>query len=206
MSEFRRRLMMAVSGGGGPAPLPYDAQVEYIATNGTPYFNLQWDGNSSTDAYYIDFQATTAKTQARLIAKNSSNSAGQIYVNGSNQFGYRRGSGGWQAVAVTVGTTRHQCKFDFYAAKIEIDGSTYNMSTSGNTASATTMLLVGPYTSNNRFIGRVYACKIWRSGVLKADLIPVRIGTTGYLYDKERKIFLGNAASSGAFTYGQDIT
>ena len=38
------------------------------------------------------------------------------------------------------------------------------------------------------------------------NLIPVRKGTVGYLYDKVSGQLFGNANSTGAFTLGPDVT
>lgn len=58
---------------------------------------------------------------------------------------------------------------------------------------------------NGRFLrGRIYYLWMKRNGKLVFDAIPVRNGSTGYLYDFVSKSALGNAGS-GSFTYGSDI-
>lgn len=58
---------------------------------------------------------------------------------------------------------------------------------------------------NGRYLkGRIYYLWIMRDGKLVFDAIPVREGTTGYLYDFVSKSALGNAGT-GTFTYGSDI-
>lgn len=52
--------------------------------------------------------------------------------------------------------------------------------------------------------GRIYYLWMKRNGKLVFDAIPVRNGSTGYLYDFVSKSALGNAGS-GSFTYGSDI-
>lgn len=53
--------------------------------------------------------------------------------------------------------------------------------------------------------GKFYYAKIWDNGTLVRDYIPVRVGTTGYMYDKVSGQLFGNAGS-GSFTYGNDVT
>lgn len=56
----------------------------------------------------------------------------------------------------------------------------------------------------------VYGFKAWNNGVLVRDLIPVRVGQTGYMYDRANPTGgpLGNGlypnAGAGAFVLGPD--
>ena len=190
----------------GLAPLPYDAEVEYIQTNGTPYINLGRKGNAATDALYIDFQVTTSVNQARLIASNNNNSPCQIYQNGSGGYGYRRQST-WGAISDvgTIGTDRHTWLCDYKNLVNTIDGVDYAMPSASTGTTNSNMYLCGPYTTNPRFVGKIYACKIYRNDILQLDLIPVRVEQVGYMYDRVNGTLFGNAASSGAFTIGSDV-
>ena len=51
--------------------------------------------------------------------------------------------------------------------------------------------------------GRIYYCKIYENDVLIHDLIPVRIGNTGYMYDKVSRALFGNSGT-GDFVLGKD--
>lgn len=51
--------------------------------------------------------------------------------------------------------------------------------------------------------GRLFGVKIHDNSI-SADLIPVRVGTTGYMYDKISGQLLGNAGT-GEFILGPDI-
>ena len=58
---------------------------------------------------------------------------------------------------------------------------------------------------NGRYLkGRIYYLWMLRNGKPVFDAIPVRSGSTGYLYDFVSKSALGNAGT-GAFTYGSDV-
>jgi hypothetical protein len=52
---------------------------------------------------------------------------------------------------------------------------------------------------------KVYRFKLYSSGVLVRDFIPVRKGTTGYLYDAVSETLYGNSGT-GDFTLGPDKT
>lgn len=51
----------------------------------------------------------------------------------------------------------------------------------------------------------VYSIKIWKSGALVGDFIPcTNPNNEAGVYDRVREIFLGNSASSGTLTVGND--
>lgn len=53
-------------------------------------------------------------------------------------------------------------------------------------------------------VGTYYAFTISSDGVVTHDLIPVRVGTTGYMYDRVTGRFFGNAGT-GNFVLGPDV-
>lgn len=194
-----------MAGGVESPPPPYDALVEYIATDGSQYINLGRKGDASTDALYVDFQATTAVNQARLIAPNQANAPCQMYINGSNKYGYRVGTT-WGAPPVdeAAGTDRHTWMCDYYNQVNIIDNVDYAMSSSSTGTANSNLLLTGPYTTNAKFKGKIYAAKVFRSGVLVLDLVPCRVDTTAYMYDTISRTLFGNVGT-GSFTYGNDL-
>jgi hypothetical protein len=50
----------------------------------------------------------------------------------------------------------------------------------------------------------VYSFKVYNSNTLIRDFIPVRIGNTGYMFDKITGKMYGNAGT-GSFTLGPDL-
>jgi hypothetical protein len=60
--------------------------------------------------------------------------------------------------------------------------------------------------SNGFDTKRIYWAKYWEAGVLMRDFIPVRKGSTGYMYDRVSGHLFGNEASTGDFILGNDIT
>lgn len=55
------------------------------------------------------------------------------------------------------------------------------------------------------FQGDVYYIKMYQNDALVRDFIPVRVGQTGYLYDKVSGTLFGNDGT-GSFGIGNDIT
>lgn len=60
----------------------------------------------------------------------------------------------------------------------------------------------GTYTKWN---GRIYAVQITQGTEIIMDLIPVRVGNVGYMYDKVSGNLFGNSGT-GSFTLGPDVT
>ena len=52
---------------------------------------------------------------------------------------------------------------------------------------------------------RIKAFEVYNGTTLVRDYIPVRKNGVGYLYDKVSETLFGNVASSGSFTYGNDV-
>lgn len=213
MSNMRRLIMMFTrptdGGGDDPTPvLPYDAQVEYLESDGNQYIDLLFTGSEATDAYEATFQQTTSRNGHRIVSPSTTSTC-QIYVNGSLSFGYTV-NGSWKAAipnnAILVGTDKHTWKIDYVNKKNTIDGIDYTFTTSSSKNSGTNhILLIGKWGTNNQYIGKIYSFKFWRSGVLQMDLIPVRVGQVGYMYDNVSGNLFGNSGT-GSFTYGNDVT
>ena len=53
--------------------------------------------------------------------------------------------------------------------------------------------------------GRISSCKIYHSGAIVCDFIPVRVGTVGYMYDRVSGQLFSNQGT-GAFVIGPDKT
>lgn len=191
-----------------PEPvLPYDSVVEYLQSDGNQYIDLLFIGNEATDAYEATFQQTTARNGHRIVSPATANIC-QMYVNGSGSFGYTVNAT-WNAAipnnSILVGTDKHTWKLDYVNKKNTIDGVDYSFSTSSTrTTGNNNMLLIGKWMSDNQYIGKIYSFKFWRSGVLQMNLIPVRVGQIGYMYDIVSGELFGNSGT-GDFICGSDV-
>lgn len=81
--------------------------------------------------------------------------------------------------------------------------STENLSTYSTTPIMLFKCYSGSNWVNNRGTTRIYSCKIYNNGNIM-DLIPVRVGQVGYMYDKVSGQLFANAGT-GNFTLGPDI-
>ena len=193
--------------------LPYDNEVEYLESTGTQYINTGVLVSSALDDAQID------------ITYSSSDNTGDLYLfGGGNTYG----------TAIQMGLTTHtgyvgvswgqvvSVRGAYQKDAVTIARMTYNdYSISFGSTTKTGSFTATPRTFSERNIYlfrinrssgginsnkpvRIYAFKISRNGVAIIDYIPVRKGTTGYLYDRVSGQLFGNAGT-GAFGYGNDL-
>lgn len=193
----RRRAMMGL-------PKKYGAEIEYLESNGTgQYINTNIIPTSAT-TFTVDMSITnTGDVQNGLIQ----------YVSGTNQrFHLGKYQGYFQGGIGTVykdctshNTNRHTFSL-IGSGTIKIDNSSYSCAALGTVTIP--IFIFGRNTNGmaNCFIaGKLYSSKIYNSSELVMDLIPVRVGQVGYLYDKVSDTLFGNSGT-GSFTLGPDIS
>ena len=183
--------------------VPYDAEVEYLQGDGAAYIDTG-----------IDFKEQTI-TEIKVVVTSIPNSTsilwGAFMDNNprrpSVQVGVRI-EGKWHITSA-------------YSQDMSVSGASHLGNITLNTLYTITVTYAAqPYGTNatayifarNSDSGaylpsnvRIYGLKITRGNTLVRDFIPVRKNGVGYLYDKVSGTLFGNAAASGAFTYGNDV-
>ena len=197
--------------------LPYDAEVEYLESTGTQYIDTGL--NSTTDGFCnfeISFQKTTTNTgvsdsgyNAPFGFKYASTARYGIWggTNSSNTDLYA-GINAYNFAVLSKDTSWHIVNVENGVA-VTIDGTATQIGT-GTVRANMGLFLFANITSSSgssSYIvvpSKISYCKIYNtSGVLVRDFIPVRVGTTGYLYDRVSGQLFRNAGT-GAFTIGPD--
>lgn len=194
-------LIGQISGGGG-SPLPYDAEVEYIAANGTQYINTGVTPAYGSTKVVIDCQFTGDYTTTQIIVGYGS-ASGKFAGNINKYYGV--GGGSTSKLTVTS-STRTPIIVSFSTNKRT--DITNGLSSAYVTTSAT-LTADNPITL---FMGgtgyystaKIFACRIYTGETLTLDLIPVRVGTVGQMYDQINNTFYTNAGT-GNFSYGSDV-
>lgn len=197
--------------------LPYDAEVEYLQSDGLVYINTGIKC-ASTTSFYLSF------TLPDDILSNTINAC---------LFGGRvSGSSGNMSVFMgIVDDTSHCFRWRYYGTDKHttssmVGGNTYvfsNLSSANvlsinninttitNTTFSTSvdMYLFTINANGSAWAGidgiRFNGGQLYSNDVMVRDYIPVRKNGVGYLYDKVSGELFGNANSVGAFTYGNDI-
>ena len=192
----RHREMMGAS-------VPYDAEVEYLRGTGDQYIDTNVYGNKET-AMEVDFMAlehgsdSDAVFGSRITGGNTNSISvftSTSYVNqrfGSQSYGYMFSK-----------DVRYRVRLDkngIYENDITLRA--WQQINDFTTPSALCLFRVGA-GGFTKFRGNVYSAKIWQSGNLILDFIPVRVDTTGYMYDRVSGQLFGNAGT-GDFILGND--
>ena len=185
--------------------LPYDAEVEYLETTGT-----QWvQTNINTDGRGIEAQVTAqhlgGTAEQALIGRT--NSGGYELYYSSNKIGMYNNSSAHVTTSIDKNTHSIVGTVTNNTTKLSIDGVEYTKSATATSGGGGNNAYISFFKHNTKyyFVGRMMQCKILKNGVLAGDFIPVRVGQTGYLYDKVSGNLFGNSGS-GSFTYGNDVT
>ena len=174
--------------------LPYDAEIEYLESTGTQYINSGL--KSSVNVFVFDTVLTT-KSQSYLFGATQGFNVSTI------DRVYRATASCISNVSSDFDTPVHIILTSDpknNSITLVIDNSTFI----GNYTSwryNNPILLFG--IVNNLSVSKIYKIAIYINGVLVRDYIPVRVGTTGYLYDKVSGQLFGNAGT-GSFILGPD--
>lgn len=195
----RRRAMMAV---GKQPPLPYDAEVEFIKSTGTQYISLPLNA-SAGDTLQVEMDFKLPK---------SNTTTNSFLLGHYNQFYMRKYSN--DTLTSFIGADAESGGIDYVAdSHCNILLSTEGERSSSGTYTPLPRVLTSAITSVGIFkaVGKtnvngftLYSCKWTLNGNLIYDLIPVRVGQVGYLYDKVSGELFGNDGSND-FIIGGDI-
>lgn len=201
-------LVDQIQQGGGT--LPYDAEIEYLKGDGNAYINTgvvpSSDIRLTVDGW---FSVTSGSNLCFGAIQSDSYPRFHLGINGSNF----QGGVGDGKVGTTRATSTHRYNFiiDGRDAKAYTTSGGTTGSFTGNSAYPTIPIFLFARNfdgaASNIHVFSLCSAHIYSysTGKMLVDFIPVRVGTTGYLYDKVSKTLFGNAGS-GAFVLGPDRT
>ena len=197
------------------APLPYDAEVDYLESTGTQYVDTGVKPDDTT-VFSAEGLFDYAASATRFGTRDSETVASFTFLSISSGFRSSIGSGSVSAVHGLFATKKN-------AKTIELDGpgrAGRAVFVDGTNESATSATSGPAFSCSHNFLlfafnnggtvalatgARISACTIVKSGVLVRSFIPVRVGTVGYLFDRVSGQLFGNAGT-GAFAIGPDKT
>lgn len=199
-------LVDSIQTGGGGSSLPYDAEVEYIESTGTQYIDTGITIVYATDIVEMSLNiAITSNTSRQLNGANGSLFFG---INASKAFEFSGAS---------AGTYNNSFK-DWYlhcktGQKVSgaIDGVTKSGSAAVGSATYEYAIYLFALGSRDNAAASFFVKQKLRNTIIKKNgmvvryFIPVRVGQTGYLYDKVSGNLFGNAGTS-SFTLGPDVS
>lgn len=187
--------------------MPYDAEVEYLQSDGYEYIDTGLTLASGTTKVELVFEAAfTALTysgNSLYVICSIPNAGVQIYTSS--------GIIANQGASKTILTNTYyqiDCVTTATSRSVKIDGgSAGTQSFSRSITDDNPLYIIGqPLQASSRRCSQAKhkSYKIYINDVLVRDFVAVRDNGVGYLYDKISGQLFGNAASSGAFTYGND--
>lgn len=209
MSSFRRRLMMAAAAASAK---PYDAEVEWLQSDGRCYFDtgvlggrpldfelvlMQTENEAGTSSNIMGARISTSDTSLTDQIGTATNTAAVI------NYTYKGSTG---QVSLTADTKTTISRVNRVLKK---DNSTINTMPSGYWATDHSMLLFAVWngaTSSvayGRDLTKICSLEMVYNSVKVRDFIPVRIGSVGYLYDKVNDVLYANLGS-GTLIVGPD--
>lgn len=191
--------------------VPYDSRVNYLESSGTQYiqlpsFTVTSDSffavgghliavyNNTTNKYRIFGSTPDAQFRSLFYSYTSSTNR----VSYSTTIGSVAGSG--NAITFTVG---NKSSFEVSTLGKTVNGNFTSLPRS-LTGNITGFRLFGGYSTTTRYPIKICDFYIKAGDSKIFDLIAVRVGQVGYMYDKISKQLFGNVGS-GSFTLGNDI-
>lgn len=187
----------------GGKSLPYDAKVEYLESTGTQYIDTgvyHREGQS----YVINIIATPTSSEVDFIATNIGNGGMVVGFYNYFVFGYNRPNLRINTGIFEVKETEFHIEYEFKDGNrtLTVNGTSY--SEAGTTYSANrTIRLYGGYQGTYGSLKCKRAVFRDANDNFLIDMIPVRVGTTGYMYDKISGQLFGNSGT-GDFILGPD--
>jgi len=191
--------------------VPYDAEIEYLESTGTQYIDTGVQITSTDNArFVVDCTITNTIKNTSVFVGSGVTAIGALhYVMELSGSSYYIRTGGGTASAHIPYIRGQRVLIDTYydsqhrrVVKVGNEmyqGSAYNANT------GTLLILLG--TSNavwQKQEGKLYSVQVYIDNIIIRDFIPVRVGQTGYMYDRVTRRLFGNKGT-GSFVLGPDV-
>lgn len=183
-------------------PLPYDAVVEYLQGDGQSWIVTD-KYLSSNSRIVIDITADGHSGNIYGSFVNSSSDKNfSFYVTSQGNNAYIRFNGQLNR-AFTNTPGRYLIEHSqngFY-----VNGALITTFEQATFVSTSLFYLFNVYNSTSyKFTGKIHSCRCFEDNTLILDLIPVRVGSVGYMYDTVSGQLFGNSGT-GDFIVGHDL-
>jgi len=186
--------------------LPYDAEIEYLESSGTQWIDT---GIYPTNTIVAKLKFMNLESTGNVIfgMYDGENNSYRYFNFGKDSY-FDTGEGVRKNRLIANNIKVHPNEIyeielgNKYIKNIITDtikyGTVYNFTFNKT-------LTLNNYNNNNFSKNRWYHVEIFDNTTLILNLIPVRIGTRGYMYDKVSKQLFGNSGT-GEFILGPDVT
>lgn len=184
-------------------PVPYDAKVEYLKSTGKQWIDTGINPMTAPSAI-ADIEIMSAGS-FDLWGNGLNDSNGNFICNVQNYElkWYRYGSYEPHNFGL-IGKGRHVITTD---QRLIVDGSLIYQSSytyTHDSRQKNIWIFKASRNASSPAYMKLYSFKLYDAGELVRDYIPVRVGTTGYLYDKVSGKLFGNQGTV-EFDLGPDV-
>lgn len=201
----RRRYM-----GGGGGVLPYEAELDWLGIRQNTYILTDFvpTGNDITIEARIGFVGypTTTNYAIWFVARTGANYRSYRMIRGTanNSIAFNCDNNDSYGTSLTF-TPQANIVYDINLSfgSLTINNKSYSLSTNTSGSENTSALQIGDHSLTRGVNENIFYFKVYKGGVLKVDLIPVRVGQAGYLYDKISGMMFGNSGT-GDLVLGPD--
>lgn len=196
---------------------PYDAEIEYLEHNpqdgdtcyiDTGYVPTGYDNDIYCEFMLLDYPTNLAWETTIFIAyTNEQSNAYRIIRNGNSNTqaliynGSIAGEGGGTDVKITQGV-KHS--LSLLRDNFVLDMGSGTLRTKRGNENTATLKFWSHATDKFAAHARIYSFRLDKGGETILDLIPVRIGNKGFMYNKVDEKLYGNQGT-GIFVLGPDI-
>ena len=219
-------LVDQIQQGGGT--LPYDAGIAYLESTGTQYIDtgIKPSGisnirvvtsvecsNANRRVILGSFSTANAgdKGLSIEIQKDSTNNKLRLYtINNTSAVNFMDTHSLTLNKPINIDITLN-CASNTWSGTLSNNNSSYNISASASSGMDTQLRNFRLYldhrasTSVIAYPLKMYFLKIYIDNQMVRHFIPVRVGTTGEMYDKVSQTLFGNLGT-GSFVLGPDVT
>lgn len=192
-------------------PIPANAtRIRYLGSTGTQYVDTGVMAGPNTRSE-TDIAVTWGSNTVLALSGcgTSRHTFGRDWASSPRNANFYIGLGGTNydtGVLLSSLSGRHTYWIDATLGKGGFDDTEFSISATVSENEFTSLLLAQRQTATairGQMTARLYGCRYYQSGVLVRDFVPVRIGQTGYLFDRVSGQLFGNAGT-GDFVLGPD--
>lgn len=213
----RRRGLMSVKPESGRLPSEYQ-QCEWIRNNsGSPYLQtIQIDDDSWPLLIHCGFYATAFGAYNGFVVQVGTNTSSynRAGIIAKNNVGFRMGTTNYSTASGAVTNKRVDAVLEYTkngaSFGADVDGTSYKQDTTTlpPTSWPDRYFYVFCMAANNKMTGRIYYVKVYQNDNAILDMIPCYRKSDGVIgmYDFVTETFFTNAATSGEFSKGADVT
>lgn len=182
-------------------PLPEGVvQIEYIEATGTQYIDLNVVPTSSSELA-IDGDFTYPANGTCAFSANTAWNFNQytLFKSGTNYY--------WGVSQTVFQLESKRQLLEVKSAALYADGVLKRNGTWKDVYANTSLKIFahGSIAAARMAKGKLYGVRFSDNNLKILDMIPVRVGTTGYLYNKVSRTLFGNSGTDD-FLLGNDIT